>query len=105
MFHAATKLTVVTEQFVASDVCRIIEDCGGRGYTMVSAGGKGSHGVHPTQARATVADGFENVMVETVASDREPIDRIARRIMDECLSDKPGMFYLQDVEVCRFERF
>lgn len=105
MFHNATKLTVVTERFVTGDVCRIMEECGARGYTLVPVGGKGTHGLHPMQSKATVAEGFDNVKVETIVGDRSVAEEIARRVMDECFQDKPGIMYRQAVEVCRSERF
>ena len=105
MFQAATKLTVVTEAFVTNDVCRIIEECGGRGYPLVHVGGTGAHGLHSMQSKATVAEGFDNVKVETIIAARTIIDEISHRIMTECLNDKPGIIYLEPVEVCRSERF
>jgi nitrogen regulatory protein PII len=105
MFRTAHKITVVTEHFISDDVCRVIEQCGGKGYTLVPVGGKGTHGLHQMQDRATVVEGFDNVMVEAVVSDREIVERIARRVRDECFTDKPGIMYVQPVEVLRLERF
>ncbi len=105
MFQPATKLTVITEHFRSDDVCRIIEETGGRGYTLVPVGGKGTHGLHQMQDRATVVEGFDNVKVETIVATRKTAERIVRRVMDECFEDKPGIMYLQAVEVQRTERF
>ncbi|MEL6795404.1 MAG: P-II family nitrogen regulator [Planctomycetota bacterium] len=105
MFHPAAKLTIITEHFLCAAVCRIIEEGGGTGYTLVSVGGKGSHHLHPMADKATVVEGFDNVKIEVVVTDREKAERIAERVLKECLADNPGIMFLDPVEVCRSERF
>jgi nitrogen regulatory protein PII len=105
MFHPATKLVIVTEHFLSEDVCTIIDECGGRGYTLVPSGGKGLHHRHPMQDQATVIEGFDNVKIEVVTRDRSKADAIAERVLRECFADYPGVMYLEDVEICRVERF
>lgn len=105
MFQPAAKLTIVTEHFLAAAVCAIIERGGGKGYTLISVGGKGLHHLHPMQDKATVVEGFDNVKIEVVLADRARAERIAERVLEECLTDNPGIMFLDMVEVCRTDRF
>lgn len=105
MFHQALKVIVVTERLVQSSVCTVIEECGGKGYTLVSAGGKGLHHFHATESRASVIEDFSNIKVEVIVRERETAERIAARVMDELFQTYPGIIYLEDVEVWREERF
>jgi len=105
MFYPATKLVVVTEHFITEKVCEIIESCHGKGYTLVPAGGKGLHHLHATADRATVVEGFDNMKIEVVTHDRGVAVKIAETILSECFEDFPGVMYLEDVEICRPERF
>lgn len=105
MFHPAAKLVVITEHFLIEKVCRIIEDSGSKGYTMVPAGGKGLHHTHPMPDKATVIEGFDNIKVEVITHDRKQAETIAERILHECFDAYPGIMYLEDVEICRPERF
>jgi len=105
MFHPATKLVVITEHFVSKKVCKIIEAEGGKGYTMVPAGGKGLHHWHPTLEKATVIEGFDNLKFEVILVDRKKGEAIAERILKECFGEYPGVMYLEDIQVCRPERF
>lgn len=105
MFYPATKLIVITEHFISENVCRIIESCNGKGYTLVPAGGKGLHHLHSTLDKATVVEGFDNLKIEVVTHDRKVAETIAERILSECFQDFSGVMYLENVEVCRPERF
>lgn len=105
MFHPATKLVVVTEHFLSKKVCDIIEECGGKGYTLVPTGGKGLHHLHPTLDQATVIEGFDNLKIEVVTLDQSKAEAIAERIVDECFAEYPGVMYLEDVRICRPDRF
>jgi len=105
MFHPATKLVIVTEHFLTERVCEIIESCNGKGYTLVPAGGKGLHHLHATSDKATVIEGFDNLKIEVVTHDRAVAESIAERLLSECFEEYPGVIYLEDVEVCRPERF
>lgn len=105
MFYPATKLVIITEHFLSEKVCKIIEDCGSKGYTMVPAGGKGLHHLHPMPDRATVVEGFDNIKVEAILHHRKQAETIAERVLHECFEEYPGIMYLEDVQVCRPERF
>lgn len=105
MFYPAKKLVIVTEHFLSEQICEIIESCNGRGYTLVPAGGKGLHHFHSTSDRATVVEGFDNMKIEVVTRDKSVAETIAQRVLAECFGDFPGVIYLEDVEICRMERF
>lgn len=105
MFHPAAKLTIVTEHFLCDNVCAIIESGGAKGYTIVSVGGKGLHHQHSMGDKATVIEGFDNVKIEVIMSDREKAETIAKRVLDECFAEYPGIMFLDMVEVARSERF
>ncbi|MEO0629131.1 MAG: hypothetical protein AAFY46_00195 [Planctomycetota bacterium] len=105
MFSKASRLTIITEHFLTASVCSIIEECGGKGYTLVSVGGKGLHHMHQMQDRATVVEGFDNIKIEAITADRATAEQIAERVMNECLGDYPGIMFLDTVEVCRSDRF
>jgi nitrogen regulatory protein PII len=105
MFHNATKLVIVTEHFLCKKVCEIIEDCGGKGYTLVPTGGKGLHHLHPTLDQATVIEGFDNLKIEVVTRDQSKAEAIAERVLHECFDEYPGVMYLEKVRVCRADRF
>ena len=105
MFYSAKKLVIVTEHFLIEKVCKIIEACNGKGYTILRAGGKGLHHIHSTSEKATVIEGFDTLKVEVITADRDVAETIATRIMSECFEDYSGVIYLEDVEVCRLERF
>jgi hypothetical protein len=105
MFYPAKKLVIVTEHFISERICKIIESCNGKGYTLVPAGGKGLHHLHSTSDKATVVEGFDNLKIEVVTHDRAVTVAIAEKILSECFVDYPGVMYLEDVEICRPERF
>ncbi len=105
MFHPATKLIIITEHFISQQICEIIDELHGKGYTMIPAGGKGLYQLHPTSKKATVVEGFDNLRIEVVTREREVAEAIAERLLKECFQDYSGVMYLENVEVCRPERF
>jgi len=105
MFYPATKLIIITETFISDDVCKIIDACGAKGYTLVPSGGKGLHHLHPTSDKATVAEDFANIKIEVVCSERKIAEKIAEKILQECFEDYPGVMYLENVEIMRPTRF
>lgn len=105
MFHQAIKIIVVTEKFLEREVRTIIERHGGKGYTLVSAGGKGLHHFHSTETRASLVEDFSNIKVEAIVRERPTAEAIAQAVMDEVFDRYPGIIYLEDVEVWRQERF
>lgn len=105
MFHKATKLILVTENFVAAKVCKLILQAGAKGYTLVPAGGKGQHHFHAISSETTLIDAFANIKVEVVCLDRALAEQIATTVMEEYLHDFPGIIYLEEVAVVRPDRF
>jgi len=105
MFYKATKLIVITENFMREDICAIIDACGGSGYTLVPAGGKGLHHVHDTPDKATVVPDFSNVKIEVVCADRAKAEHMAEQILSQCFKNYSGIMYLEDVEILRPEHF
>jgi nitrogen regulatory protein PII len=105
MFHKAIKIIVVTEKFVERHVRDVIGAHGGKGYTLVSAGGKGMHHFHSTEARASVVEDFSNIKIEAIVRERATAEEIAQAVMNEVFDQYPGIIYLEDVEVWRQERF
>jgi hypothetical protein len=83
----------------------MIEAHGAKGYTLVSAGGKGLHHFHATEARASVVEDFSNIKIEVIVRKRETAEEIAQAVMGEVFQHYPGIIYLEDVEVWREERF
>mgnify|MGYP006446424291 CR=1 FL=1 len=105
MFHKGTKLVLIVEHFIVDEVCRIIESHHATGYTLVKAGGKGRHHFHSTSDRATVIEGFDNLKVEVITNNRKVAEDIANDVLDQCFQEYSGVMYLDEVEVCRPERF
>lgn len=105
MFYKATKLVIVIEHFISDRVCAIIESCNGKGYTLIRAGGKGLHRLHSTSDKATVVEGFDNIKIEAIIYDRKIAETIGEKVVTECFKDYPGVMYLQEIEVCRPDRF
>ena len=105
MFYPATKLIIIAEHFISPKICAIIDECHGKGYTLIAAGGKGLHQLHSTSNKATVIEGFDNLRIEVVTHERAVAEAIAERVLAECFEDYPGVMYLENVEVCRPERF
>lgn len=104
MTHKASKVVIITEKLIFDQVTRLIETSGGKGYTVVAAGGKGSRGVRST-GRAAVVDEFSNVKIEVVTADRETANRIAENVARMFFRDYSGITYFEDVEVLRPEKF
>lgn len=104
MTHKARKLVIITEKLILDGVTRIIEACGGSGYTVVAAGGKGSRGVR-SQDRPAVVDGFANVKIEVITARPEVAQRIAETVAERYFANYSGITYLEDVEILRRAKF
>jgi nitrogen regulatory protein PII len=104
MAHKASKLVIITEKLILDKVTRLIEASGGKGYTVVAAGGKGSRGVRST-GRAAVVDEFSNVRIEVITASRETANRIADEVAGTFFRDYSGIAYFEDIEILRPEKF
>jgi len=71
----------------------------------VHVGGKGLHHFHSTSDKATVVEGFDNLKIEVVTHSRKVAETITERVLKECFEDFPGVICMEDVEICRPERF
>jgi nitrogen regulatory protein PII len=105
VLHPATKLTIIAEHFLLEKISKLIESCGGKGYTISPVGGKGLQYLRATFDKATVVEGFDNLQIEVITTDRVNAERIAERVLVECFTDYSGVIYIEKVEVYRRERF
>ncbi|MDZ7806182.1 MAG: P-II family nitrogen regulator [Gracilimonas sp.] len=92
---------IIAEKILSPKICEIIESSGARGYTVVPAGGKGSHHKHFTSERASVVDDFSTVRIEVVVNDKSVAETIGKEIVEECFDKYSGIVYLEDVEILR----
>lgn len=104
MAHKASKVVIITEKLILEKVARLVEACGGKGYTVVAAGGSGSRGVRST-GRAAVVDEFSNVKIEVITARRETANRIADEVAHTYFGDYSGITYFEEVEILRPEKF
>ena len=104
MAHKASKVVIITEKLILEKVARLIETCGGKGYTIVAAGGKGGRGIHAT-GPAAVVDEFSNVKIEVITASRETANRIADAVAETYFRDYSGITYFEEVEILRPEKF
>jgi nitrogen regulatory protein PII len=104
MAHKANKVVIITEKLILEKVTQLIEANGGKGYTVVAAGGKGGRSTHPT-GRATVVDAFGNVKIEVITARRDTANRIADEVARAFFGDYSGITYFEEVEVLRPEKF
>jgi len=104
MTYRAKKIVIITEKLIATGVAKIIEECGGTGYTMVTAGGKGSRGIRSTNDRASVVDAFANVKIEVITTP-ETAEKIADAVAARYFENYSGITYLESVEILRPGKF
>ena len=103
MEQRAKKIVIITEKVILGGVTEIIEECGGTGYTVTAATGKGSRGIR-SDSRVS-ADATANVKIEAIVSGTEIADEIARRINGEYFENYSGIIYALDVEILRPDKF
>lgn len=104
-FYKAKKIVIIAEKMLSEKICEIIDSSGARGYTVVPAGGKGAHHKHYTSERASVVDGFSNVIIEVIVSDKSLAEKIGSTVVEECFDNYSGIVYLEDVEILRPAKF
>ncbi len=103
--YKATKVVIITEKLIFEGVARIIEEAGASGYTMVTAGGKGSRGMRSTTGRASVVDAFTNVKIEVITASKEMAEAIADTVAETYFDNYSGVTYLEEVEILRPHKF
>ncbi|MEM1080920.1 MAG: P-II family nitrogen regulator [Pseudomonadota bacterium] len=102
--YKASKVVIITEKLILEPVAKLIESAGAHGYTVTPAGGKGSRGVRST-GRAAVVDGFSNVKIEVITSDRAAANQIADQVAERFFDHYSGITYLEEVEILRPDKF
>ncbi len=103
--HRAEKVVIITEKLISRGVCDIIEACGGTGYTIVLAGGKGNRNIRSTTDRASVIDDFANVKIEVIVNDKSMAENIMHEVAKKYFHNYPGITYVEDVEILRPQKF
>lgn len=103
--YKAIKVVIITEKMIVKGVCGIIEQEGATGYTILAAGGKGSHGVRKISDSAAVIDDFSDVRIEVIVNDKERAKAIMNKVADAYFKEYAGITYLDEVEVLRLSKF
>lgn len=98
MAQKASKLVIVTEKVLQKKVTHIIDEAGATGYTVVSAGGKGSRNVR-SSGQPNVSDTNTNIKIEVLTVNREMAVKIADEIAAQFFNDYSGISYICDAEV------
>lgn len=104
MFHAATKVTFVTERLLQEGIVKILEADGAKGYTVVDGAGKGEH-LKRAGDRATLVSAFSIVRIEALFADRKTAETVAKDVSNRYFGQHSGIVYLSAIEVLRPERF
>lgn len=105
MLHKAIKVIIVTEKLISEGVCRIIDECGATGYTLVAASGRGSRNKRSTGDRPSVVDDFANVKIEVIVHDKPLAEQITQQVVDRYFQNYCGITYIEEVEIVRPQKF
>lgn len=103
--YNAEKVVIITEKVISKGVCAIIESCGATGYTIISAGGKGSRNVRSISDGAFVVDDFANVKIEIIVNSKSMAEEIMNKVAHKYFANYPGITYVEDVQVLRPKKF
>lgn len=104
MHHKAKKVVIITEKFITEKVSKLIEECGATGYTITSAGGKGSRGKR-SEERGGVSEAYANVKFEIIVADETLANKIADTVAETYFQNYSGITYLENVEIIRPQKF
>lgn len=104
MTHKATKVVIITEKYITEKVAKLIEEAGATGYTITSAGGKGSRGKR-SEGRGGVSEAYANVKFEIIVADEALANKIANTVAEKYFQNYSGITYLEDVEIIRPQKF
>jgi len=103
--YPAIKVVIITEKMILKSLCDIIEREGATGYTIMAAGGKGSHGTRNLSDRAAVIDDFSDVRVEVIMQNKTRAETLMTNVANTFFKDYAGITYLDTVEVLRLNKF
>lgn len=104
MSHKAMKVVIITEAVLLPQVEAVIDACGGTGYTVVNAGGKGSRGVRSSD-RPGIGDSFRNVKIEVITNSEEVAHAISEQVAERFFANYAGITYLEEVGILRPHKF
>lgn len=104
MTHKAKKIVIITEKFIVEQVTKLIEDCGATGYTICSAGGKGSRGKR-SEGRGGVSEAYANVKIESIVGDEALAHEIINKVAEKYFANYSGITYIENVEIVRPQKF
>lgn len=104
MTQKACKLIIVTEKVLQNKITQIIDAAGATGYTVVSAGGRGSRNVR-SSGQPNVSDTYSNIKIEVLTTDRELALKIADEVAEQFFENYSGISYLSDAEVLHAHQF
>lgn len=104
MTHKATKVVIITEKFITEKVSKLIEECGATGFTITSAGGKGSRGKR-SEGRRGVSDAYANVKFEVIVADEAVAHDITNKVAEKFFENYSGITYMEEVNIVRPQKF
>ena len=104
MAQEASKLVIVTEKLLLKKIAKIIEEAGATGYTVVDAGGKGSHNVR-SSGKPTITDNDSNIKFEVLTRNRDLAVKISDEIAAQFFDDYSGIAYICNAEVLHAHKF
>lgn len=104
MTQKACKLIIVTEKVLQNKITQIIDAAGATGYTVVSAGGRGSRNVR-SSGQPNVSDTYSNIKIEVLTIDRELALKIADEVAEQFFDNYSGISYISDAEVLHAYQF
>lgn len=103
--HTAKKVVIITEKIISDGVFKIIEECGGTGYTCTTASGKGSRNIRSSAGRAVVVDDLTNLKVDVIVKDKATAQKIMEAVAAKYFKNYSGITYMEDVDILRPEKF
>lgn len=92
-------LTIVCEILAQKNVIEILEEHKVSGYTVYEAEGNGAKGI-----RGKGFKNEKNVKIETILT-QKTAEKVIEAILSTLISDFAIIFYLNDVQVARTEKF
>lgn len=104
MTHKAKKVVIITEKYITEKVAKLITECGATGYTVSSAGGKGSRGKR-SEGRGGVSEAYANVKFEIIVTDEALAKKIGDKVAETYFQNYSGITYVENVEIIRPQKF